>query len=81
MIRVICFPNHIFSLQLLTSRGETYYKRAYISECLSTAYRIKEGDFENAYRVAKISKKSGHVNLISLLHLFFLKPNFIHKLY
>jgi pimeloyl-ACP methyl ester carboxylesterase len=29
--------------------GETYYKGADIGECLSTAYRIKEGDFESWY--------------------------------
>ena len=29
--------------------GATYYKGADIGECLSTAYRIKEGDFESWY--------------------------------
>jgi dTDP-4-dehydrorhamnose 3,5-epimerase-like enzyme len=34
-------------LQLLRAIGGTYYKGADIGECLSTAYRIKEGDFES----------------------------------
>ncbi|MGB7633830.1 MAG: alpha/beta fold hydrolase [Nitrososphaeraceae archaeon] len=32
---------------MLRAIGETYYKGADIGECLSTAYRIKEGDFES----------------------------------
>ena len=35
------------SSQLLRTIGATYYKGADIGECLSTAYRIKEGDFES----------------------------------
>jgi pimeloyl-ACP methyl ester carboxylesterase len=45
----IVFPDPTFSLQLLRTIGETYYKGADIGECLSTAYRIKEGDFESWY--------------------------------
>ena len=41
------FQDPTFSLQLLRVIGETYYKGADIGECLSTAYRIKEGDFES----------------------------------
>ena len=41
----IVFQDPTFSLQLLRVMGETYYKGADIGECLSTAYRIKEGDF------------------------------------
>src|ERR671919_1452849 len=41
----IFFQDPTFSLQLLRVIGETYYKGADIGECLSTAYRIKEGDF------------------------------------
>jgi hypothetical protein len=36
-----------FSLQFLRTIDKTYYKAADIGECLSTAYRIKEGDFES----------------------------------
>ncbi|MGC2306849.1 MAG: hypothetical protein WA461_00475 [Nitrososphaeraceae archaeon] len=43
----IIFTDPTFSLQLLRAIGETYYKGADIGECLSTAYRIKEGDFES----------------------------------
>jgi pimeloyl-ACP methyl ester carboxylesterase len=43
----IVFQDPTFSLQLLRTIGETYYKVADIGECLSTAYRIKEGDFES----------------------------------
>lgn len=43
----IIFNDPTFSSQLLRTIGETYYKGADIGECLSTAYRIKEGDFES----------------------------------
>ena len=43
----IVFQDPTFSLQLLRVIGETYYKAADVGECLSTAYRIKEGDFES----------------------------------
>jgi pimeloyl-ACP methyl ester carboxylesterase len=43
----IVFQDPTFSLQLLRTIGETYYKGADVGECLSTAYRIKEGDFES----------------------------------
>jgi pimeloyl-ACP methyl ester carboxylesterase len=43
----IIFQDPTFSLQLLRAISETYYKGADIGECLSTAYRIKEGDFES----------------------------------
>ena len=43
----IVFKDPTFSLQLLRAISETYYKGADIGECLSTAYRIKEGDFES----------------------------------
>jgi pimeloyl-ACP methyl ester carboxylesterase len=43
----IVFQDPTFSFQLLRVIGETYYKGADIGECLSTAYRIKEGDFES----------------------------------
>lgn len=41
------FNDSTFSLQLLRTIGETYYKCADIGECISTAYRVKEGDFES----------------------------------
>lgn len=43
----IVFQDPTFSLQLLRAIEETYYKGADIGECLSTAYRIREGDFES----------------------------------
>lgn len=43
------FNDPTFSLQLLRTIGETYYKCSDIGECISTAYRIKEGDFESWY--------------------------------
>ena len=43
----IVFQDPTFSLQLLRVIGETYYNGADIGECISTAYRIKEGDFES----------------------------------
>jgi hypothetical protein len=38
-----------FSFQLLRTIGHTVYGGADIGECLSTAYRIKEGNFESWY--------------------------------
>ena len=43
----IVFQDSTFSLQLLRAISETYYKGADIGECISTSYRIKEGDFES----------------------------------
>jgi pimeloyl-ACP methyl ester carboxylesterase len=43
----IVFQDPTFSLQLLRTISETYYKGADVGECLSTSYRIKEGDFES----------------------------------
>ena len=43
----IVFQDPSFSFQLLRTIGKTYYKGADIGECLSTSYRIKEGDFES----------------------------------
>jgi dipeptidyl aminopeptidase/acylaminoacyl peptidase len=43
----VLFQDPTFSLQLLRAISETYNKGADIGECLSTAYRIKEGDFES----------------------------------
>jgi hypothetical protein len=45
----IVFQDPTFYLQLLRTISETYYKGADISEYLSTAYRITEGDFESWY--------------------------------
>ena len=45
----IVFNDPTFSALLLRTIAETYYKGADIGECLSTAYRIKEGDFESWY--------------------------------
>ena len=45
----VVFQDPTFSSQLLRTIGATYYKGADIGECLSTAYRIKEGDFESWY--------------------------------
>jgi len=45
----LIFNDPTFSSLLLRTIAETYYKGADIGECLSTAYRIKEGDFESWY--------------------------------
>src|SRR5688500_13048148 len=45
----LIFDDPTFSLQLLRAISETYYKGADIGECLSTAYRIRESDFESWY--------------------------------
>lgn len=45
----IIFNDSTFSLLLLRTMAETYYKGSDIGECLSTAYRIKEGNFESWY--------------------------------
>ena len=45
----VVFQDPTFSLQLLRAIAETYNKGADIGECLSTAYRIREGDFESWY--------------------------------
>ena len=45
----VVFQDLTFSLQLLRAISETYNKGADIGECVSTAYRIKEGDFESWY--------------------------------
>lgn len=62
----IIIQDPTFSLQLLRALGETYYKGADNGECLSTAYCIKEDDFESSYeewlntaqRVHKYADKS-----------------------
>lgn len=46
----IVFQDPTFSFQLLRTLGSTYYGGADIGECLSTAYRIKEGDLESWYK-------------------------------
>jgi len=46
----IVFQDPTFSFQLLRAISETYYEGADIGECLSTAYRIKEGDFESWHK-------------------------------
>jgi alpha-beta hydrolase superfamily lysophospholipase len=43
----LVFEDPTFSLQLLRAISETYFRGADIGECLSTAYRIKEGDFDS----------------------------------
>ncbi|HEX9318042.1 MAG TPA: alpha/beta hydrolase [Nitrososphaeraceae archaeon] len=45
----IVFQDPTFSSQLLRTIGQTYYGGADIGECLSTAYRIEEGNFESWY--------------------------------
>ena len=45
----LIFNDSTFSALLLRTVAETYYKGADIGECLATAYRIKEGDFESWY--------------------------------
>jgi len=67
----IVFNDPTFSFQLLRTIGSSYYGGADIGECLSTAYRIREGEFESWYsewiktaeRVRKVADdclSSGH---------------------
>jgi hypothetical protein len=42
----LIFDDLTFSLQLLRAITQNYYKGADIGEYLSTAYRIKESEFE-----------------------------------
>ncbi len=46
----LIFRDPLFSFQLLRAIGSSYYGGADVGECLSTAYRIIEGDFESWYR-------------------------------
>ena len=46
----VVFDDEAFSYQLLRTLGYAPYKGADIGECLQTAYRIKEGDFESWYQ-------------------------------
>jgi len=65
----LVFSDPAFSFQLLRTVGSSYYGGADIGECLSTAYRIKEGDFESWYsewfRTADRVKKLGNDSLSS----------------
>ena len=45
----LIFHTPSFSFQLLRILGQTHYRGADIGECLSTAYRIREGDIESWY--------------------------------
>jgi len=45
----LVFNDPTFSFQLLRVIGSSYYGGADIGECLSSAYRIKEADFESWY--------------------------------
>ncbi|MGE0243804.1 MAG: alpha/beta hydrolase family protein [Nitrososphaeraceae archaeon] len=45
----VVFQDPLFSFQTLRVIGSSYYGGADIGECLSTANRIKEGDFESWY--------------------------------
>jgi len=45
----IVFNDPTFSFQLLRTIGSSYYGGADIGECLSTAYRIREGEFDSWY--------------------------------
>ena len=56
----IVFQDPTFSFQLLRAISETYYKGADIGECLSTAYRIKERDFESWHKEWLITAQRVH---------------------
>ncbi len=45
----LIFQDQTFSFELLRTLSYAPYGGADIGECLSTAYRIKEGDFESWY--------------------------------
>ncbi|HZD36869.1 MAG TPA: alpha/beta fold hydrolase [Nitrososphaeraceae archaeon] len=65
----LVFNDPTFSFQLLRTIGSSYYGGADIGECLSTAYRIKEGDFESWYsewfKTAERVRKFGDDSLSS----------------
>jgi pimeloyl-ACP methyl ester carboxylesterase len=64
----LVFQDQAFSFELLRAVGYTVYNGADIGECLATATRIKEGDFESwhtewsrtAQRVQKIAEHCVH---------------------
>jgi hypothetical protein len=58
----VVFQDPTFSLQLLRAISKTYNKGADIGERLSTAYRIKEGDFESWYIEWLMTAKRVHKN-------------------
>ncbi|AIE61506.1 hypothetical protein [Bacillus methanolicus] len=43
----LIFEDHTFSFELLRALSYAPYGGADIGECLSTAYRIEEGNFES----------------------------------
>lgn len=49
MILKIVFDDQTFSFELLRTLGYACYGGADVGECLATAYRITEGDFESWY--------------------------------
>lgn len=65
----LVFNDPTFSFQLLRTVGSSYYGGADIGECISTAYRIKEGDFESWYsewfKTAERVRKLGDDSLSS----------------
>jgi hypothetical protein len=89
----VVFHDPTFSLQLLRTIDKTYYKAADIGECLSTAYRIKEGDFESwliewlktAKRVHKYAedclRASNTVMIICTIKVTWQHSSFIWYLY
>ena len=56
----LVFEDPTFSALLLRTIADTYYKGADIGECLSTAYRIKEGDFDSWYEEGIKTAKRVH---------------------
>jgi pimeloyl-ACP methyl ester carboxylesterase len=45
----VYFDNPVFDAQLLRALAHAYYGGADVGECLSTAHRIREGDFDSWY--------------------------------
>jgi pimeloyl-ACP methyl ester carboxylesterase len=45
----VYFENPLFDAQLLRALAHAYYGGADVGECLSTAHRIREGDFDSWY--------------------------------
>ncbi|WP_375000905.1 alpha/beta hydrolase family protein [Aeromicrobium sp. CTD01-1L150] len=45
----VVFEDQAFSFELLRTLGHTYARAADVGECLATAQRIQEGDFESWY--------------------------------
>src|SRR2546421_12136587 len=59
MLMKLIFRDQTFSFELLRAIGYTVYDGADIGECLATAARIKEGDFESWHTEGSRTARGG----------------------